>query len=974
MLPIKKFFFTDLASNLRLAATGLFPAFHLADATKALGIDGSHALYHAFNEYQAAIDNVNEGTDTFTNLFDEWRGSATPAQVAMFDTLRAWSTRAGVHPGKYYKTDADGKFLRDEDGNKKKRYAGRKLEQWNAMQDGWKLIGKDGQVQYEQMRNQYVEAYERLKKNLSGAIDDVTSDMEDAVEQKAMRKSLKGEIFKDLLEGTDIDPYFPLWRKGKYWVQYSAELDGQNETIYEIFQDQDSRLKRYNDLLAIQNSDTNPVKVALVEQYETSSFKDFDRVPPTAFVKSSMDILNKMEVDKATKDMFIQLFIDRLPETSFAKKIQARTGDYGFETDSLETFRHTIYDLNRQTMQLKYGREIRSKYSSFAENIAEYKKLHPTDPKKREVATDLDREWKMRSDFAVNPDSDWKATAARNANRFAFAGTIGFSPSSAIVNLSQIPMVVFPYLAGKTDMSTAIKSLNTARQLLFNAGKEHVIQIEGENGELVKKNSFAPSIDNYYIADPKSGDLTIRDDLDLTPEALKQLKVIQPMVRFMRDNAQLSRSLYYDTLGVELSGTSKTILDKATAYSAYMFHITERTNRQIAMIGSYLNEIERLKNNPNKDLKDADGNQIEVGLSEEQIREMAVVTGFKDAQYTNGGSVLETAPRWAQKNIGRVAMMFKSYGVTMYLLQAKLLHTMLKGKSEYEKKQARAQFFGMQGAVALMSGVQGLTIYGMISMLANMLLGDDEEDFETLTRKYLGEGVYKGGINQVTRVLGGEGVDVAARIGLSNLLIGSGKYDFDPSAEKTLVKTLGGPFYGYGSQVMRGVGDIFEGETWRGVENVLPSAFRNVMKATRYSADGEIRSRRGDPIMADVSGSLLGAQIFGFAPAEYTRNQERAQSLKNIDRPSGEKRTKLLWLLYRAERFGDETSDIYDDIDDFNDKYPDNIIDGKTIRNSRKRHMETDKLMLDGVLLSPNMRDSLLELRDEWDQGLRVFE
>ena len=81
----------------------------------------------------------------------------------------------------------------------------------------------------------------------------------------------------------------------------------------------------------------------------------------------------------------------------------------------------------------------------------------------------------------------------------------------------------------------------------------------------------------------------------------------------------------------------------------------------------------------------------------------------------------------------------------------------------------------------------------------------------------------------------------------------------------------------------------------------------------------------------------------------------------------------MLWLLYRAERFGEDTSDIYDDIIEFNDKNPDNMIDGKSIKASMKRHMETDLKMFNGVLLSPKMDARLRELGDGWDQGFQMF-
>ena len=51
--------------------------------------------------------------------------------------------------------------------------------------------------------------------------------------------------------------------------------------------------------------------------------------------------------------------------------------------------------------------------------------------------------------------------------------------------------------------------------------------------------------------------------------------------------------------------------------------------------------------------------------TDKQVQD-AVELALRKTQETNGGTVLETAPRIAQQNIGRVAMMYKSYGIRMY--------------------------------------------------------------------------------------------------------------------------------------------------------------------------------------------------------------------------------------------------------------------------------------------------------------------
>ena len=88
------------------------------------------------------------------------------------------------------------------------------------------------------------------------------------------------------------------------------------------------------------------------------------------------------------------------------------------------------------------------------------------------------------------------------------------------------------------------------------------------------------------------------------------------------------------------------------------------------------------------------------------------------------------------------------------------------------------------GTTAALSGLQGLTILGMFEGLANLFLDDEDEDAETYIRKFLGEPLYSGGLQYLTMfagdVFGAETeLDIASRIGLSHLILGNNKYDFN---------------------------------------------------------------------------------------------------------------------------------------------------------------------------------------------------
>ena len=272
-----------------------------------------------------------------------------------------------------------------------------------------------------------------------------------------------------------------------------------------------------------------------------------------------------------------------------------------------------------------------------------------------------------------------------------------------------------------------------------------------------------------------------------------------------------------------------------------------------------------------------------------------------------------------------------------------------------------------------------MTIYGIVAGFFNsFVLDDDDEDADTIVRKYLGEEVFKGGVNQLTTLLGGQGVDVATRIGLANLLIAHNRYNFDPSVEKDIIKAFGGPAYGYGSSIGRGLKEINESEnareTWRGVETLLPAAFRNVMRSMRYGDEGAL-TRRGDPIMGEIDGGLLASQFFGFAPAEYTMNQERNQVYKKIDKSVQTQRTGILRDYYTALRFGDSASmpDLIDRLNKFNSKHPQHMITTKSMQDSIKSHLETTGRMYKGVTFSPANEDLFKVLAEEWNQGFDPY-
>jgi hypothetical protein len=202
-------------------------------------------------------------------------------------------------------------------------------------------------------------------------------------------------------------------------------------------------------------------------------------------------------------------------------------------------------------------------------------------------------------------------------------------------------------------------------------------------------------------------------------------------------------------------------------------------------------------------------------------------------------------------------------------------------------------------------------------------------------------------------------------------------YSNDESPADRLMAVVGGPAWSVGTQFYRGMTDVGRGHVERGVEGMLPAAFRNMYKGFpgiggvlqgRYARDKGILTRRGDVIHGDLTDSGLLAQFIGFPPTDYTLKQEQAQAFKRIDREVADKSRRLRKFYYVALRMGDSVEDVLDAMDDFNKKHPESAITVDSLAKSIDAHARTSRLMHNGVTLSPRRRQQIFEsLGEYWD-------
>ena len=900
----------------------------------------------------------NKSIEPVVLAAEKW-AKAYPKLVDAFNRTVYRSTIAGVDPSKpesfYYDKPELPKL--DKDGNDL-------AQAWRDMQDDYKALGPGGQKLYAMMRDTYASMYEEIKAAIVEKISSTT-------ENKDLAKKISGEVLAKLASKGGLDPYFPLTRYGNFWLSYSTKGGpklGQADFYIRSFETEVERERFVKTLEAtdeiaprtrVDEETGKTITEPPIQRFSQISEINYKNTPANSFVNGVLKVMEVNKVPEDAKEQILRLFLSTLPETSFAQAFQKRGNVAGFEHDAIRALREKSFSMSRQLSNMKYAYKLISARDDLRKNVkAMGKGEGATDNR---IAKEYFDEIDKRVKFIISPET---SKLSQLLTSFGFTYLLGFNVSSAVINLTQVPLIVLPYLGGKYGFSETTKAIGNAYKVFANTGikETSILEFKDDNGKDVKVKSRAmPSIEN----------LDLESDLGKHYKELIDEGILQ---------GQLNRSALYDILDV--SG-SKNPLSVVNAASGWMFHHAERMNRQVALMATYDLELSKIKNPTEEDKRAAAKQAIYV------------------SELTNGGTTATSAPRIAQGSIGRVLFMFKRYGASMYYLLAKNFNEAIRA-GQYEldglkaelaktkdaaeitklKKQiaeaeelakvnrgiARRQLAATYGSAALFSGLQGLPLFGVLAVIYNMFADDDDDDLATALRKSTGEFAYKGLVNALTNT------DIASRVSLTGLIIRDNKLS---SGSQTVAEAfgdlMGGPVYGIATKVERGLNQIRDGHIERGVENMLPSALGNVLKGYRYATAGTT-TLRGDAITGDVNPANAIAQAFGFAPADYTRQLEITAREKGMDKKATADRTKFLNNMYIAKRFNDTegVADAREDLERLYTKHPGfkkfGTLDETITRSMRQHALTTEQMKpFAGVTISKAMRDEIL-------QDMREFE
>ena len=921
-------------------------------------IPGARELNVIINNMSASLRKRNESLDPIVSDLKVFRRKS-PKKYELLQSLVPNASYERIDPRKNTFEEAYAFKAGDRRYDPKNA-----LKIYKDLRAQYKAMGKDGQDLYSIVTN----TFEKSLKDVVGAIDaNLAVTLQDGQAQKRARDKLAKLLN---MERGFIKPYAPLTRLGNYRLQYNA-LDpktGLPETFVEYFRTvkQRERAKtkvlEYNkeSLSKLPANDPKRAQVNVDMQEGTASgARNYDDAPSASFVGQVVQTLKAEGADQKLINRVVDLAIDTMPPRSFMQAFRVRGDTRGFggdvtptkgagdkrffgllddSFDLAEMVQNKGRDYNRQLVQMEYGAIIQKFRNEVLGKSA-------IDPKTSDDTVMLYRNTMDEiAAFAQSPDIPrW----SQSLTAAGYAWTMGWNLSSAAITTFDVFMSTAPRLMGKYGDANTMRAIGSATAILAKSPKFKMVEVMGVDGKMeprkVKSGFAGFSIGNYDYTDPNLS---------------QDMQDIGILAEEATNNAQINQSLNQEELDM---GNAKDVLEKINSFTSFLFHHSERYNREVAMTANYMLELNRMKAKKGS------------ALTTVEKREAAMVA-INETQFTLGATASAGRPVYAQKGIGNVAMLFKRFAISKYHMMATMTNDAFQAGGDAEtranRKIAQGQLARFLISTGMFAGVAGLPLMGAVGMIYDAVHDDSEDDFDAMLRKTVGEGFYKGIVNEAL------GVDVASRIGMNSLLYRPPIIDKDQAGLITLIEQLGGPIVGIYMSFDRGYDLFAEGENLKGVEAVLPAALRNVVKGGKQIATGEVSTRRGDAVVEDIGvGQILG-QFAGFANEDLIQQYDYNKNERRKKGYLGKQRTTLLRKANIAAANGDSAAykAALQEIRQYNADLPraargKNIILMDTIKKSRKAFNVRTGKMIGGIEYSPMMRQSL----EEYDQGIQLF-
>ena len=307
------------------------------------------------------------------------------------------------------------------------------------------------QAEYSRLKTQF----NALPKDVQGVYRTVRTDYDASFNQylnilKRAAESVSPSLATRLAEAFQARKpqvgYIPFLRQGDFWVEYQDPQTG--ERAVSAFQSIRERQQFINTMLKGQPSRT-------FQNIQDLRFSD-DSLPPTHFVHQIINGLRQQGASQAQVDGVYQAYLSTFPAESLMKQFMKSKNVAGMERDIVRGYSDLMVRWARKLSNAEYipqmDRALRGVQSEAQA---------ANDPTLLAAAQNITDQ----AGFFHNPNFN---TFVHNATALSYFEFIAGNISSALINITSLPMMVWPMLVGRHGWSNASTAMTAAGKVAMN--------------------------------------------------------------------------------------------------------------------------------------------------------------------------------------------------------------------------------------------------------------------------------------------------------------------------------------------------------------------------------------------------------------------------------------------------------------------------------------------------------------------------
>lgn len=277
-----------------------------------------------------------------------------------------------------------------------------------------------------------------------------------------------------------------------------------------------------------------------------------------------------------------------------------------------------------------------------------------------------------------------------------------------------------------------------------------------------------------------------------------------------------------------------------------------------------------------------------------------------------------SAPRIMQgSGLRKLVLQYRQFQFIHMALLTRLLHNAFGGADAETKRAARLQLGYMAGHYSVLAGAVGVPAANILMAVIRGVFGDDEDkDSETFIKRHVDNKFVQDMIlGGVPRAVFGQ--DLSGRLGAGDIASPARYVDFgsamdDKSGYNNMLVGLMGPFASsMVPQILQGTGMIYNGDYYRGMENLMPKGVSDVMRAARFANEG-VTNKHGTVTTPSEDlgiGDILGKAV-GSNPTRITGPAHDAAIVSQIESEFRDDARNLKRKFVEARKDGEDVGEI----------------------------------------------------------------